>query len=88
MGLLVLILIGAVLGWLGTIIMRVENTRGILGSVAAGIIGSLTAGIVAGSGVLFGALSGTALLWAIAGAVALVAVTLVLMRHSFSRQGI
>lgn len=88
MGLLVLVVIGAVLGWLGTIVTRVENTRGILTSVAAGIAGSVVTGIIAGSGVLFGAISGTALLWATVGAVVLVALALGLARRTLARQEI
>jgi len=46
MGLVLLVVLGAVLGWLAAIIMRVENTRGIGLNVLAGIGGALVAGLV------------------------------------------
>lgn len=68
MGLLVLIVVGAILGWLATIILKIEDGRGILTNAIVGIGGALVAGMIAGNGVLFGALSGVALLWSVAGA--------------------
>lgn len=73
MGLIVLIVIGAVLGWSATIALRIEDARGILLNAASGIAGSVAAGAFAGGGMLFGAISGTALLWATGGAIILVA---------------
>ncbi|WP_324828695.1 GlsB/YeaQ/YmgE family stress response membrane protein [Qipengyuania zhejiangensis] len=68
MGLLILIVVGAILGWLATIILRVEDGRSILAHAIAGVAGSLVAGMIAGNGVIFGAVSGVALLWAVLGA--------------------
>ncbi len=73
MGLIMLVVIGAVLGWLATIALRIEDTRGILMNAFAGVLGSLIAGLTASNGVLFGAITGTALLWAVLGAVVLIA---------------
>ncbi|MBX7494802.1 GlsB/YeaQ/YmgE family stress response membrane protein [Qipengyuania sp. 6B39] len=74
MGLLILIVVGAVLGWLATIILRIEDGRGILANAGAGVVGSLVAGLVGGNGSIFGAVSGIALLWAVLGAVIAVGV--------------
>ncbi|MDG5747900.1 GlsB/YeaQ/YmgE family stress response membrane protein [Qipengyuania sp. XHP0207] len=68
MGLLILIVVGAILGWLATIVLRIEDGRNIAIYAGVGVVGSLLAGIVAGNGVIFGAISGTALLWAVLGA--------------------
>lgn len=46
MGVVFLVVVGAVLGWLATIIMRTENARGITFNVLAGIGGALIAGLV------------------------------------------
>lgn len=46
MGLVLLVVLGAILGWLAAIIMRAESTRGILLNVIAGIGGALVAGLV------------------------------------------
>ena len=83
MGLIILIVIGAVLGWLATIALRIEDGRGILLSALAGVIGSLVAGLIAGTGVLFGAITGTALLWAVVGAGILIAAFNLVRRRAY-----
>lgn len=73
MGLLILIVVGALLGWLATIVLRIEDGRMILANALAGVLGSLVAGLIADKGAIFGAVSGIALLWAALGSIALVA---------------
>lgn len=68
MGLLILIVVGAILGWLATIILRIEDGRGIATNAAAGVVGSILAGLFAGGASIVGAVSGMALLWAVLGA--------------------
>ena len=69
MGLLILIVVGAILGWLATILLRIEDGRGILTNALVGVLGAFVAGLIAGNGVFLGALSGMALLWSVLGAV-------------------
>jgi uncharacterized membrane protein YeaQ/YmgE (transglycosylase-associated protein family) len=45
MGFLFMIIIGAILGWLTTIVLRIEAPRGILLNVAAGVAGALVMGL-------------------------------------------
>lgn len=73
MGLLILIVVGALLGWLATIILRIEDGRMILANAIAGLLGSLVAGLIAGKGTIFGAVSGIALLWAVLGSTVFIA---------------
>lgn len=81
MGLLILIVVGSVLGWLASIVLRIEDSRGILVNAAVGVAGALVAGFLAGNGLFLGALTGSALVWAVAGAVvALVGLGLVKRR--------
>ena len=54
MGLVFLIVVGAILGWLAAIIMRAETTRAILLNVGAGIGGALATGLVIGPLLGFG----------------------------------
>jgi uncharacterized membrane protein YeaQ/YmgE (transglycosylase-associated protein family) len=58
MGLLFMILVGALLGWLAAIVRQIESARGIRLNIAAGVTGALLAGVVIGP--LFG---GPSLLW-------------------------
>lgn len=72
MGLIILIVTGALLGWLATIALRIEDGRGILRNVIAGIVGSLGVGLATSGGVFLGAIRGSTLLWAVAGAIVLI----------------
>ena len=69
MGLLILLVVGALLGWLATIILRIEDGRSILANALVGVLGSLIVGASAGNGAVFGTVSGVALLWAVLGSV-------------------
>ena len=73
MGLLILIIVGAILGWLATIVLRIEDGREILANALVGVLGSILAGLVAGSGTFLGAVSGFGLIWAVAGSLAALA---------------
>ncbi|WFL78472.1 GlsB/YeaQ/YmgE family stress response membrane protein [Altererythrobacter arenosus] len=81
MALILLIVIGAILGWLASIITRTEDRNGILTDAAAGVIGSLLAGLLVNKGSIIGGLSATALLAAVAGAVVLLAALTLYQRH-------
>lgn len=72
MGLIILIVTGALLGWLATIALQIEDGRGILRNVVAGIIGSLGVGLATSGGVFLGAIRASTLLWAAVGAIVLI----------------
>ena len=69
MALILLINLGALLGWLGSILFRLEAPSEVLRMIAVGIAVSLLTGLVANGGTFLGSLS-----W-IAFGVALVATT-------------
>jgi len=48
MGLLFMIVVGAILGWLAAIILKIESPRGILLNIAAGVVGALLTGLFIG----------------------------------------
>ena len=72
MGLIILIVTGALLGWLATIALQIDDGRGILRNVVAGIIGSLGVGLATSGGVFLGAIRASTLLWAAVGAIVLI----------------
>jgi uncharacterized membrane protein YeaQ/YmgE (transglycosylase-associated protein family) len=74
MGLIVLLTVGGVLGWLGSIVFRREDSRSIIVSIAAGMVGSAVAGALVASESVFGGISANALLLAFAAAVVAVVV--------------
>ncbi len=48
MGLLFMIVVGAILGWLAAIVLRIEAPKGILLNIAAGVGGALLTGLFIG----------------------------------------
>lgn len=61
MALLVLIVLGATLGWLASIIARTEAPGQILRQVGLGLVAALVAGVLANDGTMLGGLSVLAL---------------------------
>ena len=60
MALLVLTLMGGLLGWIATIIVRIEDRGGILKHVAIGVVSAVVAGLFANSWAFLGGLSAIA----------------------------
>jgi uncharacterized membrane protein YeaQ/YmgE (transglycosylase-associated protein family) len=61
MALITLINLGALLGWLGSIIMRLEIPGAVLRMMFVGIVASLTAGLITNGGTVLGSVSWLAL---------------------------
>jgi uncharacterized membrane protein YeaQ/YmgE (transglycosylase-associated protein family) len=79
MGLIILIIIGGILGWLASIVMRTDGQQGILLNVVVGIVGALLAGfilnpMIGGGNIMNGDFSGSSLLVSFLGAVVLLAI--------------
>ncbi|WP_095012308.1 GlsB/YeaQ/YmgE family stress response membrane protein [Tsuneonella mangrovi] len=71
MGVLVLLAVGAVLGWLASILARADDQAGILINVGLGLIAALVIGDLANSGSILLGLTPMALVAAFCGAIAL-----------------
>lgn len=72
MALLVLIVLGATLGWMASIVTRTEARRAVLQRIGVGVAATLIVGLLVNSGTFLGGLSLTALGAAVvAGAAAL-----------------
>jgi len=84
MGLLILVVVGALLGWLATIILRIEDGRSILANALVGVLGSLVTGLIAGNGAVFGTVSGIALLWAVLGSVVAIGVFNLIRQRAYN----
>ena len=85
MGLVFLVVVGGMLGWLAAIIMRADDARGTLRNVGIGIAGALLAGVIVapllGDGnILEGRYSVDGIVIGLAGAVA-VLLTVNLLRN-------
>ena len=69
MGLLILVMVGAILGWFATILTRIENKRETLLNLGTGSVASVLVGALAKSGSVLLGVSGISLIAAAAGAI-------------------
>lgn len=75
MGIIILIIVGGILGWLASIVMRTNGQQGILLNIVVGIVGALIAGLVAGGDtIIAGNFSVTSLIVSFIGAIVLLAI--------------
>lgn len=79
MDLLILLIVGGIIGWIASIIMRTDSQQGIVANVLIGIVGSalgrwLFADVLGlGGAATAGQLTFAGLLWGVVGAVVLIA---------------
>ena len=79
MGLIIALIVGGIIGWLASIVMRTDAQQGILLNVVVGIVGSLLGGLllgplIGGGSLLSGNLDFRTLLVALLGAIILLAI--------------
>jgi uncharacterized membrane protein YeaQ/YmgE (transglycosylase-associated protein family) len=79
MGIILMLIVGGVLGWLASIIMRTDAQQGIFLNVVVGIVGAilgglLFGGLLGGAPITSGALDIRSLLVSLLGAVVLLAI--------------
>ena len=78
MGLIILIIVGGILGWLASIVMRTDAQQGVFLNIVVGIVGALLAGfilnpLIGGGNIISGDFSLKSLLVSFGGAVVLLA---------------
>ena len=79
MGLIVLLIVGGLIGWVASLIMRTDGQQGIVLNVVVGIVGALIAGfvvtpLVGGAPITSGEISIQSVLVSLLGAVVLLAI--------------
>jgi len=87
MGLIILIIVGGIIGWLASIVMRTDGQQGVFLNVVVGIVGALLAGfilnpLIGGGNIMNGDLSISSLLVSFLGAVVLLAIVNLFRRGS------
>lgn len=87
MGFIILLIVGGVIGWLASLIMRTDAQQGILLNIVVGIVGSLLAGLLLSpllgvAPITSGAITLTSLLVSLLGAVVLLAIVNLVRRGS------
>jgi len=84
MGILVWLIVGGVVGWLASIVMRTDAQQGILLNVVVGIVGALLAGFIVspllGIGTINQGISIATFLVSLVGAIVLLAIVNLFLR--------
>jgi len=85
--LIILLIVGGIIGWVASLIMRTDAQQGILLNVVVGIVGALLAGflitpLVGGASITDGALNITSILISLLGAVVLLGIVNLVRRGS------
>ncbi len=79
MGILILLVVGGLIGWVASLIMRTDAQQGIILNVVVGIVGALLAGfvltpLIGGAPITSGAINIQTILVSLLGAVVLLAI--------------
>ena len=85
MNIILILIVGGVLGWLASIVMRTDGQQGIFLNVIVGIVGAILAGfiitpMIGGAPVTNGAFDGLSLIASFLGAVVLLAIVNLIRR--------
>ena len=81
-GLLVWLVIGGVVGWLASIVMRTDAQQGIFLNVIVGIVGAFIGGLLFGGSINNGAITPMTFLVSLLGAIILLAIVNLFRRGS------
>ena len=83
MGFIIWLIIGGIVGWLASLIMRTDGQQGIILNIVVGIVGAVIAGLILGSGTINqDPLDLTNILYSLLGAIILLAIVNLVRRGS------
>lgn len=80
MGLIIWLIVGGVVGWLASLLMRTDAQQGILLNIVVGIVGAFIGGLIFGGGTINTVISLPSFLVSLLGAVILLALVNLLRR--------
>ena len=73
-GIIVWLIVGGIVGWLASIVMRTDAQQGILLNIVVGIVGAFLAGLIVGGGSINQGITLTSFLVSLVGAIVLLAI--------------
>ncbi|HUG46758.1 MAG TPA: GlsB/YeaQ/YmgE family stress response membrane protein [Sphingomicrobium sp.] len=82
MGIIVWLIVGGVVGWLASLIMRTDAQQGILLNIIVGIVGAFLAGLLLAGGSINDGITLMSFLYSLLGAVVLLAIVNLIRRGS------
>ena len=81
-GIIIWLIVGGIVGWLASLIMRTDAQQGILLNIVVGIVGAFLAGLIIGGGSINDSVTLESFLWSLVGAVVLLAIVNLIRRGS------
>ena len=82
-GIIIWIIVGGIVGWLASLIMRTDAQQGVLMNIIVGIVGAVIASLIVGGGTInTDPMDLTNILWSLLGAVILLAIVNLIKRGS------
>ena len=81
-GIIVWLIVGGVVGWLASLIMRTDGQQGILLNIVVGIVGAVIANLIIGRGSINSAITVETFLYSLVGAVVLLGIVNLIRRGS------
>lgn len=81
-GIIIWLIVGGVVGWLASLVMRTDAQQGILLNIVVGIVGAFLAGLLLGGGTINEGITVTSFLYSLLGAIVLLAIVNLIRRGS------
>nr|WP_294847708.1 GlsB/YeaQ/YmgE family stress response membrane protein [uncultured Sphingomonas sp.] len=82
MGIIIWLIVGGVVGWLASIVMRTDAQQGIILNIVVGIVGAFLAGLIVGGGSINQGVTLMSFLWSLVGAIVLLGIVNLIRRGS------
>lgn len=82
LSIIIWLIVGGIVGWLASLIMRTDAQQGILLNIIVGIVGAFLAGLILGGGTINEEVTLTSFLYSLLGAVVLLAIVNLIRRGS------
>ncbi|CAN5233266.1 GlsB/YeaQ/YmgE family stress response membrane protein [soil metagenome] len=81
-GIIIWLIVGGVVGWLASMVMRTDGQQGILLNIIVGIVGAFLAGLLLGGGSINEGITLMSFLYSLLGAIVLLAIVNLIRRGS------
>ncbi len=81
-GIIIWLIVGGVVGWLASMVMRTDGQQGILLNIIVGIVGAFLAGLLLGGGSINEGVTLMSFLYSLLGAIVLLAIVNLIRRGS------
>lgn len=82
LGIIIWLIVGGVVGWLASLVMRTDAQQGILLNIVVGIVGAFLAGLIIGGGSINENITLMSFLYSLLGAIVLLAIVNLVRRGS------